>query len=648
VILYFAFVSNIKTNKQKMNIIYSGLFGTILATILGIFEHYSIFTTCYLMGLKINQTCWIQDVKTRVFSTVGQPNWLAALIVIYIPIVWNLIVKGKQTFTKFIHILIFTILFLGLLFTKSRSGLLAFVVEFVLFWGKEIYSNFKKIFYIFSITFVLSFSIFLSYYPNNLFSFLKTEMVSKDIVDTRNEYQSPVLETGGTESGAIRKYVWYGAIKMFEAYPMFGSGPETFAYIFPKYKSIDHNLTSEWDYIYNKAHNEFLNTLSTTGLFGFISYLFIIYVSILQITNYKDKANRQNVDTNISYSLLVSYVSILVTNFFGFSVVPTSLLFFLIPAFSIDFDKAEDVKNKNLQKKNLITIYSLIPLVISIFLIYKIYIYWKADNYFALAKRYNTTNQLKPVDKYKKAKDNIEKAISYNKNEPSFYAEASQTYSEIALLQENQNKKEVIEENVQLAIDSANKASTMSPKNVNYYKNLSSIYYRFAMFNNQFLQLSIKPLEEVTMITPNDPKVYYQLGILYLKTGEKEKGITALEKSVELKSNYKEGRFALGLTYLDFKNYKKSEENLRFILENIDSNDELTKKYLIEAKTLAEQAINDEKELFIKMVEYLSVNDKMVKKQIKEFVKKYAKTFTLEDISKEDEFYLNKLQEFKK
>ena len=44
---------------------------------------------------------------------------------------------------------------------------------------------------------------------------------------------------------------------------------------------MGHNLTSEWDFLYNKAHNEYLNYLATTGLFGLGSYLLFIGVFLV-------------------------------------------------------------------------------------------------------------------------------------------------------------------------------------------------------------------------------------------------------------------------------------------------------------------------------------------------------------------------------
>ena len=62
---------------------------------------------------------------------------------------------------------------------------------------------------------------------------------------------------------------------MASKYPLFGTGVETFAYSYNFVRPLTHNLTSEWDYVYNKAHNEYFNYLATTGFIGLISYLFI-------------------------------------------------------------------------------------------------------------------------------------------------------------------------------------------------------------------------------------------------------------------------------------------------------------------------------------------------------------------------------------
>jgi len=84
------------------------------------------------------------------------------------------------------------------------------------------------------------------------------------------------IRVGGSDSMDIRKVVWQGAIELGQRYPLFGPGVETFAYTYYWVRPAAHNLLSEWDFLYNKAHNEYLNFLATTGFFGLFSYLLLI------------------------------------------------------------------------------------------------------------------------------------------------------------------------------------------------------------------------------------------------------------------------------------------------------------------------------------------------------------------------------------
>src|SRR5690242_10893233 len=143
------------------------------------------------------------------------------------------------------------------------------------------------------------------------------------------------LEVGGTDSGDIRKIVWQGALAVWEQNPVFGSGVETFAYSYYQVRPIAHNMVSEWDFLYNKAHNEFLNYLATTGLFGLGTYLILqTAIGILLLKPLFQKKNIPELSEHIYLGLgFVSGVAALhVSNFFGFSTVMVSVLLFLFPA----------------------------------------------------------------------------------------------------------------------------------------------------------------------------------------------------------------------------------------------------------------------------------------------------------------------------
>lgn len=556
-LLYWAFVSNLNLEKRQRAINYS-LFGTTVAGILGVGEHFGINTTCYLMGFGFDQ-CWIQDVKTRVFSTFGQPNWLAAALVVFIPITWQQAIKNfkenKKTIS-YLYILNFIILLLSLSFTKSRSALLAFAVEVIVYWSiyylnnqkikniKNIFSNWQNIFknqFIkesLAIILISASTIYFSFFP------LKGSVTSEAKVSNQN---LPSLETGGTESGVIRKYVWQGAINVFKAFPVFGSGPETFAFSYPMFKPLGHNLTSEWDFIYNKAHNEYLNQLANQGLFGFISIILITLISIKLIISSK------------RIDLLVAYISILITNFFGFSTVYISLLTFLIPGIALADAKESDNLKNNKQNTSLSTRQKMLIGLVSLTLVYllvKIINYWLADLNYNKARIYNQSN------KNDLALTEISKAIKLNPNEPIYVAE-------MALSDETE--------------ETAQKALSIAPLNINIRRILINNLNKNILKDTNAYVKAEKVIKDGITYSPNDPKLYYQLGIVQLKLGKDSEAITSLNKAVELKPNYKDGHFALGMSYLSLKKFNEAKNEFEIILKNIDSKDELTKKYLEEA-----------------------------------------------------------------
>ena len=131
-LLYWAFVSNMDS-KSSLRAVGCALWAAAVVAVYGSLEHFGASISCLLTTGSFNVTCWVQDVQNRVFATLGQPNWLAAYLVtlIFIPL-------SKPLNSKF---LIFVLLFATLLFTKSRSGLLAFGISSLIYWGTLILSK---------------------------------------------------------------------------------------------------------------------------------------------------------------------------------------------------------------------------------------------------------------------------------------------------------------------------------------------------------------------------------------------------------------------------------------------------------------------------------------------------------------------------
>ena len=311
ILLYFAAVSNLDKNDVK-NIFYSSFAAGIIVAIWGILEHFGMSISCLVFTGKFDVACWIQDVKNRVYATLGQPNWMAAYLDILILIALSF--KNKIS-------LLSVPFFAALLFTKSRSGILGLIfggaIFFAILFIKERAKIFTNKFLIISVILIL--------FSSFIFSSPFTQTTSK----TQSLEPSPYIDIGISQSSDIRKIVWEGAVKVWQRYPLFGSGVETFAFAYYKDRPVAHNMVSEWDFLYNKAHNEYLNLLATTGSVGFLAYLGVILTFVIwSIYNLQF-----TIFNKFPIALFTAWISILVTNFFGFSVVIIGLYFFLIPAF---------------------------------------------------------------------------------------------------------------------------------------------------------------------------------------------------------------------------------------------------------------------------------------------------------------------------
>jgi len=289
-VLLFLIYNTYRTNQTNAKIINISIISGLLVSLYAIAQHFGI-----------DKSIWQQDVQARVFSTLGQPNWLAAYMCILIPLSIHMGIRKPIYFIS-------TILFaLSLLFTKSQSGIIASAISIAII---TLYNLKNKKIYILNLVFL--FLLFLI--PNPIYDkFFPAKSTDQPILKPET---GEVLNITGSDD--IRKIVWSGAVELTKRYPIFGTGPETFAQTYYWVRPREHNDTSEWNFLYNKAHNEYLNLSANTGLFGLLTYFAIIITSIFIFIKSR------------SWALLSSFSTIIITNFFGFSISVVSLYFFFL------------------------------------------------------------------------------------------------------------------------------------------------------------------------------------------------------------------------------------------------------------------------------------------------------------------------------
>lgn len=570
-LLYWAFVSNIDA-KKVIKLIYITLASAALVSIYGVLEHFGI-----------DKNIWVQDVQNRIFSTLGQPNWLAAWLIALIPITWVFILESKAKSYKFwISTALFVLFFWAMIFTKSRSGYLGFAVAFIVFWGLAAWQKRSEIKKIISPFMVIGISVFAICLVSGTEWTPSIGQIFKKQLTAGSQQQAvpsgaTSLETGGTESGTIRKIVWKGALQIWLHYPIFGTGVETFAYSYYLYRPAEHNLTSEWDFIYNKAHNEYLNLAANSGTVGLLTYLVLISFSIYQMfisTKYQQPNHKKIQNDNLRFAILAGYISLLVTNFFGFSVVPTQLELFLFPAMAIALEFNEEEKSRSKKPdgtQKIIIVLAIIALSYSLFAIAK---YWYADYLYATGKGYNSLGKPDVATKY------LTQAISLEPNQPFYHGELATSYASLTLAFNQQKLPDQATRLSNMAIGEINKAISLSPANVNFKRSEFGIYIMFSTINPNYLISARDTLLSAIAQAPTDAKLYYNMGLTYARIGQTDLALETLKKTIDLKANYKEARLAYAILLIGRKQNAEAKIQLEYILTRIDPKDSLTKQTL--------------------------------------------------------------------
>ncbi len=203
----------------------------------------------------------------RIYSTVGNPIYLAHYLLLHIFLAAFLFVKENAQFAKIL--LIFTVCILAgtIFFTGTRSAVLALFISLVLFFVLLLFGTASKKQRIISLSLLGA----LIACTVGLFLWLQTAggtAWAQGHIPAG--LQRLVYETFQDPARVELVHIaWQG----FMAKPFFGWGPNNYSYVFSSYvKPHDFGILFPklW---YDQAHNHVMNILATTGIVGFLAYL---------------------------------------------------------------------------------------------------------------------------------------------------------------------------------------------------------------------------------------------------------------------------------------------------------------------------------------------------------------------------------------
>ena len=526
IVLYYALVTNLTRDKISF-LIYSIISSAALVALYGVLEHFGI-----------DKHLWVQDVASRVFSTIGQPNWLSAYLVAILPLPIFLAFNHCHPRSNRGSIFYFSLallFFITIIFTKSQSGLAAtgliLAAIIIYFTGRKL-----KFIYFLIVPLILVLAIAKRDFIVKINPFGVSNLAALVEADR-------ATRLAGSDSMIIRQVVWQGARELGLKNPLFGTGLETFGYTYFTVRPALHNLLSEWEFLYNKAHNEYLNFLANTGFVGLAAYLLLIGWTLVWWARTEGPVSR---------GLFFGYISILITNYFGFSVVPVALFFFLFPALVFTLSKSKErYVSLNFSINKYLGLFILAPLTVYFLLVP--YNQWRADI------AYNTGKQYLSLPAYRQSLDELKKAVGLSPNEPLFLAQLAEgqaiTAAAVAAQLAAQPAtagadlvaagQKLLDELKTEALANSDKAVNLNPHHTNLYKSKAKVELYLAVIDPEYNRQAVDTLRKLAALSPTDAKIVYNLGLVSDQLGETKTAQEYYRLAVTLKPDYDAARTML-------------------------------------------------------------------------------------------------------
>jgi O-antigen ligase/tetratricopeptide (TPR) repeat protein len=242
------------------------LFATVIAVAVA-----SIYGVMQLTGLdpiRWGRTSQSGGI-TRVFATMGHPNFYSAFLLIGFPIVAYYALRAFREGLWFLGAALSATAILDagmVLISISRGAWVGFLAMFaILAAGWYFLAGEKKV---------------VAWFVGvNLAGLVLCVLVLSTFEDGRAVLDSIRLRWANfTNTGVLtheaRRYIWESSIQMLKDHPLFGIGLDGFQLAFEHYRTVAY-WNVEWNGTPTKAHNEILHILAMQGLFGGLAMLTI-------------------------------------------------------------------------------------------------------------------------------------------------------------------------------------------------------------------------------------------------------------------------------------------------------------------------------------------------------------------------------------
>lgn len=376
---------------------------------------------------------------------------------------------------------------------------------------------------------------------------------------------------------ATWKSAWQGWQERF----VLGWGPENFNLLFSKYFDPMHYEGFGSEVVWDRAHNEFLNTGATMGIVGFLSYLSIFVVLVCYFIRAFWKKTVEKLTLGIFGAMLIACVG---HNLSFFDTFNSYLMFFITIGYIAYLHRehrsttegTEDFRvdprnyprlSASMDKRRKTAAIILIPIVI--FTIYKTAIIPAKANYAATRGIvYGRSEEYFPV-----AFDSFRKSLGYKpiQGEYEIRHHLARMVFRIFSKGDNIQRFGVGEEDIIFAIDEVKKNIKIDPLDPIPYLYAARLNEYLSRVNQEKAEEKLNEAERLLKIAKplneKNPYIYFELGQVRIFQGRFEQAIEFFDWGISIRPEVELGYWYKGVTYLDMGEVDKGEEFIKQAIE---------------------------------------------------------------------------------
>ena len=494
----------------------------------------------------------------RVIGTIGNPALFAGylLFIFYLALLFLLKKKTpakEKGFYTAVLILGIPVLFM----TAVRGAVLSFLGSLLLLALFFIFSSKNKKVRVWLLTGLIIFLLIAGFvWSNRNQDWVKNSSWLNRIANI--SFESDTVQT--------RLWSWNSAIQGWKEKPIFGWGPENFAVLHMKYFDARHFTGIGSETIWDRAHNIFLNTLATMGIFGLLSYLSIFFFFFyILIKKFKQKKIGK-ITLGVISAMIIAYVG---QNLFIFDTFANYFLFFVVLGYvnCLGLKKkglSSEVPTSRDEGRSPSILLTVILLILAFVLVYQTNIEPAKANYATtrgiLAGRAGDVQ--KAVDKYRQA-------IDYNNPQGAYEIKHKFATFAIQYTEKMRQKEEDFDPSLlYYAIEKVGENIKRFPLDTIPYLYVGRMYILLIDKEPEIAgQQAEESVRRAIDLNDKNPRIWYELGQVQLSLERYQESYESFKIAAELNPEVATSWWFLGVTAFQAEHYQEASDSMDKAIE---------------------------------------------------------------------------------